>query len=245
MLMSETIDETAGETKTQRVIREAVEREVEKRLQAQADAFEARMAQMLAAVAQPQSPGGFGDKASLEMLALAISDASDDKRGRERVSPEEQAKRVRAREKMENLIEETVGAGVQPVYSLTQIVYLGERIIRPYWQDKATRTTRPTEIGWWGVPDEFMRPVNPQAEAIYTLFLESIGGRKQRGQTLRVTPGGLTVRSGGMNPDGGRDTAPRVGRDVAAPNVRGNAGEQTYVEQRILGTLMPPARQMV
>ena len=246
--MSETIDGTTeqpGENRTQRAIREAVEREVEKRLATQAEAFEAMMAQMLAAVPQPQSLGGFGDKATLEMLALAIADANDDKRGRERVSPEEQAKRIRAREKMERLIDKTVEAGTQPVYGLTQMVYLGERLVRPYWVDKATRVTRPTEIGWWGVPDEFMRPVNPEAEAIYALLLESIGGRKRRGQTLRVTPGGLTVRSGGMNPDGGRDQAPRVGRDLAAPTVRGNAGEQAYVEQRILGTLMPPARQMV
>jgi hypothetical protein len=242
--MSETYEEAPGETKTQRVIREAVEREVDRALKAQAAAFEARMAEMLASV-QPQSISGFGDKASLEMLALAISDASDEKRGRERISPEEQAKRIRAREGMERLITETFEAGVQPTYNLTQKFYIGERIVEPYWLDRATKTTKPTEIGWWGIPDEFMVPTNAQAEAIHKLFLESVGGRKRRGKTYRVTPGGLTVRSGGMNPDGGRDQAPKVGRDMAEPAIKGRGAEQTYVEQRILGTLMPPARQMV
>ena len=234
--MSET-QESEGETKAQRAIREAVEREVKRQV-------DATMANFTLPQAAQHAPG-FGDKASLEMLALAISDASDEKRGRERIGPEEQAKRIRAREAMELLITETVAAAVQPTYNLTQKCYLGERIIEPFWLDRATRMTRPTEIGWWGVPNEFMHPTNAQAEAIHALFLTSIGGREKRGQNLRVTPGGLTVRSGGLSPEGGRDTAPRVGRDLTEPMIKGRGAEQTYVEQRILGTLMPPARQMV
>lgn len=196
----------------------------------------------------PANTSGFGDKSMMEALAEAIYAVSNEGQDvhRRRVPPEVMAKRVRAREEMEALIKKTIDEGAeQPVYKLTRACYLGEQMIQPYWTDRATRTTKATEVGWWGVPNEYMHPANEIAEKIHALYLESIDSHKKIAPGLRVTPGGLVVRSGGMNPDGGRDSAPRVGRDIHEPSLSGRNGDRPEVQTRILGTLMPPARQMV
>jgi len=210
-----------------------------------------QIAAQIAALAKPPSAPSQGpDQSWMEALALAISNVTDQEIGRRRIPPEEMAKRVRAREAMEKLIDETSKAGVQPVYTIRNMVYFGERKIPPFWVDR-NRVAHPTEIGWWSVPNEFMDPVNDEAKAISALFLESIGGHVKRNTSLRVTAQGLTVRSGGMNPEGGRDSAPQVGRDDAqwrqqdVPTLKGRNSDVQVVETRILGTLMPPARQMV
>lgn len=227
---------------------EDVERLVAERVEAARIGMADEVARQLAAFKESFTPTGLSslnDKGAMEALAMAISGVTDQEIGRRRIPPEELAKRLRAREAMETLISATIERGTQPVYTLRQVCYLGEQIIQPYWVDRATRTTKATEIGWWGVPNEFMDPVNDQGMAIHALFLESIGGMKKRGANLRVTPGGLTVRSGGLAPDGGRDTAPRVGRDIHEPSIKGRNGDRPEVTTRILGTLMPAARQMV
>lgn len=203
----------------------------------------ARFEERLAAF-QPQAMAGMTDKGAMEALAMAIAGVTDQEIGRRRVAPEEMARRIRAREAMEALITRTVEAGTQPVYKLTQKCFLGERAIEPYWIDRATRSAKATEVGWWGIPNEFMHPVNAEAEAIHALFLESIDSHKKRAN-VRITPGGLVVRSGGLNPEGGRDHAPKVGRDMHEPSLVGRNGDRPEVLTRILGTLMPPARQMV
>lgn len=193
--------------------------------------------------AQPAS----GDAASwMEALAQEIARVSNGGIGQKPVPPEELEKRRKARERMEALIEKTVQAGVQPTYRLTAKVYLGEQMIQPIYIDRATKMPAPMEIGWWAIPNEYMHPTNPEAEAIHAAFLESIGGAKKHTR-LRVTPGGLVVRSGGMPAEGGRDSAAavRTGPDVYHPSIRGKGNESHAVETRILGTLMPPARQMV
>lgn len=193
---------------------------------------------------QPQAISSLNDKGAMEALAMAIAGVTDQEIGRRRVPPEEMAKRVRAREAMEELITQTVKNGVQPVYKLTQKCFLGERMIEPYWIDRATRSAKATEVGWWGIPNEFMHPANAEAEAIHALFLVSIDSNVKRAN-VRITPGGLVVRSGGLNPEGGRDQAPQVGRDIHEPSLVGRNGDRPEVLTRILGTLMPPARQMV
>ncbi len=86
---------------------------------------------------------------------------------------------------------------------------------------------------------------NDEAREIHILFLQSIDSNKKRGANLRVTPGGLTVRSGGLAPDGGRDVAPHVGRDIHQPSLAGRNGERPEIHTRVLGTLLPASRQMV
>ena len=238
-----------GSTKT--ADSDDVEARIEARVRAEVSArVAAEVAAQLADIRETlgtltkAAPSTAGDTSWMEALAIAISGVTDQEIGRRRVPPEEVAKRLKARERLEKAIQATVDAGVQPNYTLTQKCYLGERIIEPFWVDR-NRVAQPTEIGWWGIPNEFMHPINAEAEAIHALFLESIGGTKKRVSGLRVTPGGLTVRSGGLAPEGGRDTAPRVGRDIHEATVKGRGAEQRYVEQRVLGTLMPPARQMM
>lgn len=228
---------------------EEVERIVEDKVEQARVVFAAQMAQQLEEFKKSFSPGmvsSLTDNGALEALATAISAATDRDHGKVHVPPEEVAKRVRAREAMEALILRTFDAGGEaPAYNLTQKCYLGEKHISPMWADVATRTTKATEIGWWDVPNEFMHPVNEKARAIHALFLDSIGGVKKRGENLRITPGGLTVRSGGLDPQGGHGPAPRVGRDIHQPEIVGRNGERSSIVTRILGTLMPPAEQMV
>lgn len=228
---------------------EEVERIVADRVEQATRAVADEFAQKLAAFEQRMTPGvaaGLSDNAAMEALAMAIAGVTDQEIGRRRIAPEELAKRIRAREQMEALIQKTIHAGVQPTYNLTQKQYMGERIIEPFWIDRATKVTHPTNVGWWIEPNEFMVPTNDEARAIHALFLESIGGgANKRAPNLRVTVGGLTVRSGGLDPSGGRSEAPQVGRDRHEATIRGQQGQTPEVLTRILGTLMPPARQAV
>jgi hypothetical protein len=171
-----------------------------------------------------------------EKLALAINSVNDQKGSQKPVPPEELARRAKAKAAMEALIEETYQRGAKPLYKLTGKMYLGEQL----------RRARPVEIGWSSVPNQHMEPINDEAKAIMALFMESIGGQKLKAQPVRVTAGGLVVRSGGMSIDGGRDSAPRVGRDDLhfrrdEPTVVGR-GSPMQAETRILGTVMPAAR---
>jgi len=204
---------------------------------------------------QIESMGGYGaarsdagDKSWMEGLALAIASIGSQNDRVKPVPPEELAKRVRAREALEELIERTYQAQVTPLYQITAKVFLGEQLIQPAVIGPDRRAV-PTEIGWWGIPNEFMRPINPEAEAIHKLFMESIGGGKVKTPKLRITAMGQVVRSGGMPLDGGRDVAAasRAGRDDNgrdAVTIQGR-GAVTQPTTRILGTLMPAARGTV
>jgi len=181
-----------------------------------------------------------------EKLAMAINSVNDQGKSQKPVAPEELARRNKARVAMEELIERTYERGVQPMYKLTAKVYLGEQLIQPVEIDQGTKRAIPQQIGWFGVPNQHMDPLNEEAENIMALFLQSIGGKKLKAAAIRVTPGGLVVRSGGMPVEGGRGPAPRVGRDDAGyrdqPAFRGRAQGGIHAETRILGTVMPAAR---
>jgi hypothetical protein len=192
--------------------------------------------------ARAAAPGATSDISWMATLAQEIARVSNGGVGQKTIPPEEIERRKVANEKLLVLLETTFKAGVQPTYRLTNVCYLGEQIIRPIYIDRATKMPSPTEIGWWAIPNEFMHPTNEQAEGIHSLFLESIGGHKKVAR-LGITAGGLTVRSGGMDPSGGSTHMPGVGRDM--PTIRGKANETHSIETRILGTLMQPARQMV
>lgn len=238
-----------GPDEMERIIAERVAAEVQRLEGERATQIADEVAKQIAGLRESLTPGVAGaltDKGAMEALAVAIAGVTDQEVGRKRVPPEEMARRIRAREDMEKLIAATFERGAQPIYKLTQPCYLGEQLIQPYWSDPATKTTKATEVGWWSVPNEYMLPVNDEARAIHVLFLSAVDSHNsKRGASLRVTPGGLVVRSGGMNPEGGRDPAPRVGRDINQPSLAGRNGERPEVQTRILGTLMPPARQMV
>lgn len=219
-----------------------VDRYIAERVEA---AVTSRMQGIQAALAAAPPVAGAAETTSwMEGLALAIANVTDQDVGRKRVAPEVLAKRVRAREAMEELIKQTIASGDQPTYTLRKECYLGERMIPAFWVDRQ-RIAHPTEIGWWGIPNQFFEPVNEPAKAIFALFLESIGDGRKGNPGVRITAGGLVVRSGGMPVEGGRDSAPRVGRDLHDPVIKGRASEGSYVETRVLGTLLPPARQMV
>lgn len=211
--------------------------EVQALVDAAVAASEKRLAELIASGMQDANPSA-PDNAWAEKLAMAFASLSDQGTGRKRVAPEQLAKQTRARERMEELISDAQARGVEPIYTLRQMVFLGEARIQPLWVD-SERKSHATEIGWYDIPNQAMEPVNDEAREIYAAFIESIGAiEKPKRAPLRLTAGGLTVRKGGMPAQGGRDvSAPR------SPTIRGRGAPTQGVETRILGTLAAPARQ--
>lgn len=218
--------------------------EVEKLVAQRIQEEVARQLAVLMPAASAQPPGH--EQGWAEALAMAIASIGDQEIGKRRVPPEEVKKRAAAFDRLNALIDQTYKNGKPPQYLVRREMYLGERRIPPFSQDPATKRAVPTEIGWWDIPNQYMEPLNDEARAIFAVFLEWIGDSKRTVNGLRFTAGGLVVRSGGVPVEGGRDSqaASAVGRDRYAPVVR--RGDQTQeITTRILGTLMPPARQMV
>lgn len=243
MAVAERTRDAVPADEVERIIAARVDAEVSARI---GNEIQRQMDELKTTLATAAQGGGgtTGDNNWMEALAFAISKVADQNSGKPIVAPDEIAKRTRAHATLERLLEDTLRGGVQPIYTLRQVVYLGDRKIQPLWVDR-NRVAHPTEIGWWGIPNQYMEPMNDEARAIMALYLESIGDMRKTARNLRITPGGLTVRSGGMDPEGGRDAAPRVGRDVYAPTLVGRGSEVKTVELRILGSLMPPAQQIV
>ncbi len=132
----------------------------------------------------------------MEQLAMQFAILADQGTGRKRVAPEVMVQRARAHEDMEALIEAAKAAGEEPVYRLVSFVHLGEVKISPIWVDR-DRNQQSTEIGWDGIPNEAMIPVNEPAKAIHEAFLTSIGAEKPREMgKIKVTAGGLNIIKG-------------------------------------------------
>jgi hypothetical protein len=146
---------------------------------------------------------------------------------------------------MDALIEDAVRDRTEPTYKLRHMTFLGNARQNPIWIDERHRQ-QPTEIGWYGVPNEAMEPTNPVAEAIYTAFAESIGAIAKRDMgPMRVTANGLTVIKGAPISDETAHVAPPDGsRGSLVPTIRGRGAPGPTVQTNILGTLMPPARQV-
>ena len=188
----------------------------------------------------------------IQSLAMEFATLSDQGTGRKRVAPEEMVKREKARARMEELIATAREAGDLPTYELRHMVYFGETKIPSQHMDSVSRRMMPTQIGWALAPNEGMRPLNEVAKAIHSAYLESIGstGTMELGQ-MRVTANGLQIlkRAPEVLPEadhtGAHRTGPRSNNGGPEEGVilgpRG--GQGPVVEQRILGTLMPAARQ--
>ena len=180
-------------------------------------------------------------------LALAIAQISDQGTNRKRVAPEVLEQRERAWERMVALIKQArvdhlhEGADV-PVYRLKHKVYFDEIMIDPLWAG-SDKVARATEIGWPGVPNLAMSPVNPVAKAIYAEFTEAMGHVEAPIVTeqMRLTAGGVVIVTG-RSPGVAQKQA---GADAAFEGVqiRGRGVPGAIVEKRVLGTIAAPARQ--
>lgn len=187
------------------------------------------------------------DHAFAEKIAMAIGQLTDQGTGRKRVAPEIVQQRAEARDRMTKLIIEARAANLIPTYHLRNKVYLDEMLVDPVWI-APDHTQRQTLIEWQSVPSEAMIPVNDAAKGIFEAFMDSIGSVEKpapEAQLLGVTAGGLVVRSGSkaMRPleatGGNKQHEPTPG-GLNVPH-RGNPGQ--FIEKRILGTVMTPARQ--
>lgn len=213
-----------------------VERIVAERVRA----AEERLAAVIAGLGGVAKP----DAISMDALAMAIATLTDQGTGRKRIAPEEMTKRDKARERMTDLIEKANRDQSEPAYKLRHIVYLGERRVNPAWIDERHRQ-QATEIGWYGVPNEAMEPMNDVAKAIYAAFEESIGavGKRDLG-AVSVTASGLAIIKGAAQIPEAEHTGQTSGRGNMAPTIRGRGAPAPAVETNILGTIMPPARQV-
>ena len=187
-----------------------------------------------------------GDHAFAESIAMAIASLTDQGTGRKRVAPVIVQQRIVARERMTQLIIEARAAGAVPQYNLRNKVYLDELLVEPVWI-APDHTQRQTVIEWSSVPNEAMIPVNDVAKGIHAAFMDSIGSVEKpapEAALLGVTAGGLVVRSGSraMRPLAALGTQEHQTTEGGL-NVPHRNRPGQFVEKRILGTVMEPARQ--
>jgi hypothetical protein len=196
----------------------------------------------------PDTPISANEQSWAEGLAMAIAQLNDQGSGRKRVAPEVVKAREEARVEMTRLIVAAKAEGVIPLYQLRNKVYLDEILIEPVYIDMATKSPRPTEIGWPSVPSEAMIPINDAAKGIYEMFSKSIGSTdwQKKPDTFGITAGGLVVKNGAVQPkralpsDNGN-----INTEGLTINKGGRGGNQNYKEIPILGTVAAPARQAV
>lgn len=186
------------------------------------------------------SPAQIADDTSfVRKLALEIVGASDQgNRHNKRISPEETLKREAAQARMLELVTRFRAEDVTPTYELKAPTYLEERLVPPTWTDR-NHVQRKTQIGWPGIPNEAMTPLNDAAQAIFTAYRSWIGGPAPSVTHLSGKGGSLKVLH---EPDGGN--VPHVGKprggDLA---ILGRDMPDDVKEINVLGTVARPARQ--
>lgn len=229
------------------------------------------VAEALAAVApqleQARTQAVSGNDAGdwMEKLAMAISELTTQGTGKVRVSPEEMQRRQKARDKMNSLIIEARAEKRVPTYQLRNKIFLNEQVIEPFFMTR-DRKMAPTEIDFWGVPNEVMVPMNDTAKTIYQAFRESIGTVKgvqgvanalPGTDEIAFTRGGLVVRNGAVNasmrahnsPEAAGAPVPQMpayedpdNHDYQPMRINSDDHKAGYRNENILGTIAPPAR---
>lgn len=234
-----------------------VTREEAQRLAAEA-AREA-VAQAMAAMAVPAQGGGGGDAmAFANALAMQIAALANQGTGKEVVDPVLLEKRSKARERMFALINQAQAEGKQPEYILVHQTHLADQYIQPLYTD-ANRQTQQTHIYWSGVPNRAMQPApNDQAALdIFIAFLEWIGEEHLLGSVQASATRNNVAKFGTVGKSmflagpqlriddaalPARET-PQNGLQVLGQTGRGGAGRE--IDVPILGTVAPPAKQLV
>lgn len=228
-----------------------------------AEALASIAPQLETARTQAVSGNDVGDL--MDRLAMSISELTTQGTGKVRVSPEELQRRQKARQHMINLIIEARAEKKVPTYQLRNKIFLNEQVIEPYFMNRE-RKMAPTEIDFWGVPNEVMVPMNDTAKAIYNAFRESIGtvrgiqgvaNQLPGADDIAFTRGGLVVRNGAVNasmrahnsPDAAGAPVPQMPayedpemHDHQPLRINSDDHKAGYRNENILGTLAPPAR---
>ena len=215
-----------------------------------AKAMPAIMAQL--AQASPGAEAMPGNSAWAEQLAMAIAKLTDQNSALKYVDPAVIAKREQAKERMLALLVECRVSGdkeTHPWYRLVHKTQLGEgrtlQVIDPMYRDPVDKKMKTQTIGWDGIPNMAMRPLNASAEAIFAEFLVWSGSAlPNREPNFRVTAKGLIIghrNAGDAEPlaDAMREDGPGGGLIIGH---RGN-GDPGPIEHT-LGTIAPPLRRV-
>lgn len=115
-------------------------------------------------------------------LVVAMQRIMDPQSKKTIFSPAEIASMDAGRAEMVRLLVEADERGEDPVYALRIAMYLGEQLVQPQYQDKATKTMMKQKIIWTRVPNESMIPLNDIAKNIHAAFMMSIGGETMNKQ---------------------------------------------------------------
>jgi len=207
----------------------------------------------------------------MQQLALAISELTTQGTGKVRVAPEVLMQREKARKRMIDLIITARAEKKTPSYQLRNKIFINERLIEPFWINSAHQSM-PTEIDFWGVPNDAMVPINETAKEIFQAFKDSVGvvhGVKgvesglPSDDTLGITRGGLVVRNSAVSqtmamkqtperpswdgPMPAYEEAPQANGDPSYEPLRvsSDSAKGKFTSVNILGTIAPAAQQTV
>lgn len=190
----------------------------------------------------PQDGGGANVQDVISRLALAIGGLTAQNSGKVYTDPEVIEKRKKAHLRMLGLIEKCREDGTPPRYKLVNIVVFDDTCILPTVID-AFRRQVPQEIDWYSAPNEALRPMNAEAEAIFQAFTDSIRESPMpHAQNPTISPNGLRLKYG--------DPVQEEIKPAVPPSAGGlvlhqrNAGRQLE-EVRMLGKTAPPAVRQV
>ena len=184
---------------------------------------------------------------------MAIAGLTDQGSGRKRLSPDVVKARENAFERMMDRIDEAHKAQKAPLYRLTGFVILdsgdpkiGHIRIPPVWIEPQTHIHKPQEVGWPGIPNSMMVPINETAEGIYAEYLKWIGEDAAHTPRVdRVTHGGVVVMQQNSGPAPGPARTP-TGEALGGVQIMrdGRLGAPSR-QLNVLGTVAEPAREQV
>lgn len=193
-------------------------------------------------------------------LAASIADLSDVglSTKQRRVAPDELRRRREADVKMRKLLMDAAKAGIKPRYRVLRACFLDEQLVPPYTRTRSDGPLSPTEIGWPGVPNESLYPLDVTSQAIHEAYLESIGsviqGPDSENKTMWATPGGLIIESGSPPLTQARSLESFEHPRIPTPGVTrpgphlsgltiGGSVDPHAAHVNVLGSVAPPARQ--
>lgn len=166
-------------------------------------AVDAAVAAALANFAPAVATQGGEVRELVNGLAVQLAKFTGQGIGQHYLDPEIGARREEASRQLRALLDELRAKGDEPQWKLVGQVHMslgavGYAIVNPYYRDPSKRQQQ-TEIGFYGVPNLAMRPLNPAAERVWRLFTQSIG-RTETGdddvEDWEVTQSGATIRKG-------------------------------------------------
>ncbi|TXH11928.1 MAG: hypothetical protein E6R03_13910 [Hyphomicrobiaceae bacterium] len=174
------------------------------------------------------------------------------------LSPEEVQRRADGRARLIELLVpvqttdyDAPDAPEAPFYRVVAKTFLTDFVVEPFEVNAATKAMEPKTIHWTGTPNECLEPINDSAKAIFSAYLQSIGGSSEFNpdssisnveldrRPYGVTPGGIVVK--GLNISSRRTVggiAPGSTTDVMG--IRGQTDPRAK-RVNVLGTVAAPA----